>query len=83
MLSSETQSFHLCLSIEGTLKQHESRIKDLLIVDGKSLSGAELKGFLRNYKKANPTHVVFSPCGNVSEKGYCLGHSYDQLGEMP
>lgn len=66
--------YHICLNIEGALKQPDKSLDGSLVDDaGRELTGAEVKAFLiEQRRKYGYTH--YTGCDNMNEEGRCAGH---------
>lgn len=65
--------FHVCLSIEGTLRQSDKQVDGLLSKDGAPLPGKLVKHELYNIR-AKHGYSYYSGCDNMDEDGRCKGH---------
>lgn len=69
-------TYHVGLSIAGTLRQPDRHLDGLISSDGRDLSAKEVRHFLHELKEKNPALELFTGdnCDNQDERGYCQGH---------
>lgn len=69
-------TYHVGLSIAGTLRQPDRHLDGLISSNGHDLSAKEVRRFLRELKAKNPALELFtgSTCDNQNERGSCQGH---------
>ena len=71
-----TKLTHVCVCIEGALKQKSiTWIED---DNGNPLSTREAKRFLREELAKGKKYLVGGNCDNVSDEGRCLGHEVEE-----
>lgn len=70
-----TKMIHVCLCIEGALKQRS--INWLEDDNGKPLPTKVAKRFLREELAKGKKYLAGGDCGNVSAEGRCLGHEIE------
>lgn len=76
-------TYHIGLSIAGTLRQPGHHIEGLISSDGRDLSASEVRHFLRELKEQNPALELFTgdKCDNQGPNGGCLGHPDKEASE--
>lgn len=69
-------TYHVGLSIAGTLRQPDRHLDGLITVNGRELSAPEVRHFLRQLKAKSPALELFTGtnCDNQDERGCCQGH---------
>jgi hypothetical protein len=71
-----TRMTHVCVCIEGALKQRSiTWIED---DDGNPLSTKAAKRFLRGELAKGKKYLTSGDCDNVSPEGRCLGHEVEE-----
>ena len=70
---SQTKNFHVSLDIEGALKRNESTLDGVLTIDGRELSGDEVKAFLIDQRRQHG-YKYYAGCDNMTPEGRCAGH---------
>jgi hypothetical protein len=66
-------TFHVCLDIAGSLKRPNKQLDGVLAENGRPLSGAEAKAFLRNQRDKHG-YSFYSGCDRMNADGRCAGH---------
>lgn len=76
-------TYHIGLSIPGTLRQPDEHIEGLISSEGRDLSASEVRRFLRELKEQNPALELFTgtDCDNQGPNGGCLGHPDKEASE--
>jgi hypothetical protein len=69
-------TYHVGLSIAGTLRQPDRHLDGLITVDGRDLSAKEVRHFLCELKQKKPALELFTGtnCDNQDARGHCQGH---------
>ena len=68
-------TYHVHLCVPSFLKRSNRQLEGMLSMDGKSMTGAEVREFLKSQLEAG--RECFSGCDNMGEDGRCMGHKLE------
>ena len=66
-------TYHVCLCIEGSLRQSNKRLDGILSSEGVDMTGDQVKSYLRKMRNDHD-YTHFSGCDNMNSIGKCAGH---------